>query len=70
MSEQCYNSTITNKSFNYFNPSEISPPNFDENSKNNAKNTKIVEVYPPNSDEISKNNAKTQKFYKFIMNFI
>ena len=39
----------------------MSPPNFDENNKNNAKNTKIVEVYPPNSDEISKNNVKNTK---------
>ena len=54
-------STITNQSFNYFNPSEMSPPNFDENNKNNAKNTKIVEVYTPNIAKIIKNNAKNTK---------
>ena len=45
------------------------PPNSDEISKNNAKNTKIVEIYPPNSAEISKNNAKNTKVFEIYNEF-
>jgi len=43
----------------------MSPPNFDEISKNNAKNTNIIELSPPNFDEISKNNIEFFNIFSY-----